>query len=110
MTLKIRRKFPRGWERENADLTAFLYNPYGPRWPSGKVKASGPMSSRLNPNSTEDPSGIGPVALKRSGQTSSRWCGAEVSRGWCEVLVTRPRFKITSFVPNWPSFCLRIGL
>ncbi|GBO43466.1 hypothetical protein AVEN_242382-1, partial [Araneus ventricosus] len=34
------------------------------------------------PDSTEDPPCMGPVArsIIRSGQTSSRWCGAEVWR------------------------------
>ncbi|GBO08880.1 hypothetical protein AVEN_140990-1 [Araneus ventricosus] len=37
------------------------------------------------PDSTEDPSCIGPTAFTRSGQTSSRWCGAEAWRGGCQL-------------------------
>ncbi|GBM03930.1 hypothetical protein AVEN_185423-1 [Araneus ventricosus] len=32
-----------------------------PEWPSGEVSASRPEGSRLKPDSTEDPSCIGPV-------------------------------------------------
>ncbi|GBO14118.1 hypothetical protein AVEN_250765-1 [Araneus ventricosus] len=51
-----------------------------PRWLSGKVSVSEPQGSK--PDSTKDPSRIGPVArqiIRRlGGQTSSRWCGAKI--------------------------------
>ncbi|GBO08923.1 hypothetical protein AVEN_138938-1, partial [Araneus ventricosus] len=47
-------------------------------WPSGMVSALG-----TKPGSTEDTPWIALVALQiiRSGQTSCRWCDAEVWRG-----------------------------
>ncbi|GBN34301.1 hypothetical protein AVEN_163358-1 [Araneus ventricosus] len=54
-----------------------------PRWPSGKVSALGRRVPGSKPDSTEDPSCIGPVARQiiRRGERSSRWSGVEVWRG-----------------------------
>ncbi|GBN26190.1 hypothetical protein AVEN_36434-1, partial [Araneus ventricosus] len=52
----------------------------------GLVVRSRPGGQRVagsRPDSTEDPPYMGPAArqIVRSGQTSSRWCGAAVWRG-----------------------------
>ncbi|GBN96772.1 hypothetical protein AVEN_88850-1 [Araneus ventricosus] len=47
-----------------------------------RAGALGPEGSRFEPDFTEDPTCMGPVALQviRRGQTFSRWCGVEVWR------------------------------
>ncbi|GBO18100.1 hypothetical protein AVEN_46662-1, partial [Araneus ventricosus] len=65
-------------------------------------RAAGPK-----PDSTEDPSCMVPAARQiiRSGQTPSRWCGAEAWREGASsgvVLVIRPWLKITRSVLNSP--------
>ncbi|GBO08868.1 hypothetical protein AVEN_184268-1 [Araneus ventricosus] len=58
-------------------------NVSGPRWPSGKISASGPES-------TKEPACIGPVHANSyvGDQTSSRWCGSEVWRVGVPALVS----------------------
>ncbi|GBO11513.1 hypothetical protein AVEN_178964-1 [Araneus ventricosus] len=53
-------------------------------------------------DSTEDPPCMRPVARQiiSSGQTSSRWCGAEAWRGGASSGVIRTWFKIASTVPK----------
>ncbi|GBN72142.1 hypothetical protein AVEN_33227-1 [Araneus ventricosus] len=66
-------------------MLCFSINTQKPRWPSGKVSDSesegGTTGSK--PDSTEDPRVLGLFHVKSyiEGQTSSRWCGAEVWRG-----------------------------
>ncbi|GBM44592.1 hypothetical protein AVEN_221834-1 [Araneus ventricosus] len=72
------------------DLASLLSGYRGSPMPSGGrgglVARSRPQDRRVAGSktySTEDPPCMGPVAREiiRSGQTLSRWCGAEVSRG-----------------------------
>ncbi|GBM49551.1 hypothetical protein AVEN_1884-1 [Araneus ventricosus] len=56
--------------------------PQKPPWPSCKVSALVPESSRFEPDSTENPPCMGSVARQiiRSWQTSFPWCSVGVRR------------------------------
>ncbi|GBM81272.1 hypothetical protein AVEN_84686-1 [Araneus ventricosus] len=64
----------------------------GPRCLVVRSRLRGRIVPGSKPDSTADPLCMGPVARKiiRSDQTASRWCGAEVWRGGCQ-LKCRPR-------------------
>ncbi|GBO39497.1 hypothetical protein AVEN_32258-1 [Araneus ventricosus] len=83
----------------------------------GIVVSSRPWGRRApgsKPDSTEDPSCMGPAARQiiRSYQTPPRWCGVEAWRGGCQ-LMRRPRHltaaQIYEVRPKIPLVLLQNG-
>ncbi|GBM04686.1 hypothetical protein AVEN_44826-1 [Araneus ventricosus] len=71
-----------------------------PRWPSGKISASGQEVLGLLPDFTEDPSHCMSVShytlnLTSWSTVSTNWCGAWRDASSGVILVIWPRFKIT---------------
>ncbi|GBO17944.1 hypothetical protein AVEN_136172-1 [Araneus ventricosus] len=78
---------------------------HGPRWSSG-VLASSWRALGSKPDAIENPPCIGPLLSKSyiSGQTSFRWCGAEIWRGGVPAQVSSSSsdrcYEITRSVPK----------
>ncbi|GBO24811.1 hypothetical protein AVEN_188776-1 [Araneus ventricosus] len=93
-----------------------------PRWSSGKVSALGRRVAGSKPDSTEDPSCIGPVALVLCTVLYWTCCTVTydkrppvgVARNFGDWVPTQASssstwLKITRFVPKSPSCCFKTG-